>query len=174
MPCLTKLLETSGSPAAHVSLTAATIELVAADQASLTHLSNVETNKPLTAGGFGALLQFNTASITYQVAIVDTAKIYGGVTIANLSGTTSGDLDVVLEKLPTTPGPGGAATGATASQVRQLIRAHVMWTPTERQAVLRVIDALTSLRGTTSVPLLVFVSIYEMILRDCNVDPTVF
>ena len=126
MSCLVKLFEpNSARPPVHVTLPASNIDFVAVDQTTLVNCSNVEPNKPLnnSATSHGANLQFTQASIVYQVAIVDNQQVYGGTTILSLTGTTLGDLDVVLDKLPPTQinGGGGLPAGANATQVRTAV-----------------------------------------------------
>jgi len=118
-----KLFEpNSTSPPVHIALKAASIELLAVDQMTRVNCSAVETNKPLTSvRGYGADLQFNQANIIYQVAICDTHQVYGSTTILSLSGTTHGNLDVVLDKLPGTRIAGGSGAGGNAAQVRHAV-----------------------------------------------------
>lgn len=179
MSCVVKLFEpNSATPPVHVDLTAGVIELVAVDETSKMNLSSVETNKGFAAGtghtGFGADLQFNQDSIVYQVAISDPTGVYGGGTISSLTGTTDGDLDVVLEKLPPATSPSAAAGATTAMQARQAVLGDLGWTAGQRRAILSVMDALGSLRGATSPPLLAFIRNYEVILRDRGIDAGLF
>jgi hypothetical protein len=183
MPCVVKLFEPdSSSPPVHVDLTARSIELVAVDEATKTNLSNVETNAGFTAAsghkGYGVELQFSQDSIAYQVAISDPLGVYGGATISSLSGTTDGNLDVVLDKLPQTQIAGGSASAAAALTSAALVRDAVVhdgfWDDGEKQAVLSVINALSSVRGATLPPLLAFMRNYEVILRDRGINAGLF
>lgn len=176
MSCLVKLFEpNSASPPAHVSLTPSSIELVAFDQTTLTNCCGVQKNAGLSAGGYGALLPFGASSIAYGIAIVDTHSVYGGITISSLSGTTAGDLDVVLDRVPGTRIAGaGGGTGVTATQVRLAVLRDSFWTPGEKRAVLSLIDALSALRGATTFPMIGFVHHYEVTLRDRGIDSALF
>jgi hypothetical protein len=176
MSCVVKLFEpNTSSPPVHVTLTAAAIELVAVDETTKANISNVETNKALSGGtSSGADLQFNQDSIVYQVAISDPQGIYGGATISSLTGTTGGDLDVVLDKLSQATSASGAAGATTAAQARQAVLSDPVWTAGQKQAVLSTMSALGSLRGATSSPLLAFIRNYERILRDRGIDADLF
>jgi len=175
MSCLIKLFEpNSTSPPRHVDLTASTIELVAVDEGTKTNCTNVETNRFLPASTrHGANLAFTKTAIIYQVAVSDSASVYGGTTVMSLSGTTDGDLDVVLQKLPTS---GITTTGlvTTAAQARQTVSAYLSWTSGEKWAILSTMNALTSLRGTVAPQLLRFISNYEFLLRDRGIDANLF
>jgi hypothetical protein len=174
MACRVKLFEPDPS-SNHVTLSAPGIELLAVDEATKTNLSGVETNKALnsSATSHGADLQFNQSSVVYQVAISDPTGIYGGTTISSLTGTTGGDLDVVLEKLPQTTAAGAAGAG-TAAQARDAVRNDSSWTGGQKQAVLSVMNALGSLRGATSFPVLAFLRNFEVILRDRGFNANLF
>jgi hypothetical protein len=176
MSCLVKLFEPNlASPPIHVSLMASAIELVAVDETTKANLSNVETNKALSGGtGYGADLQFNQDSIVYQVAISDPQGVYGGATVSSLTGTTNGDLDVVIEKLPQGSSASGAAGATNAAQVRQAVLNDPVWTAGEKRAVLSVMSALGSLRGATAIPLFAFIRAYEVVLRDRGIDASLF
>jgi hypothetical protein len=176
MSCVVKLFEPDSSlPPVHVTLTAAAIELVAVNETTKANMTNVETNKALSGGtGSGADLQFSQDSIIYQVAISDPQGIYGGATMSSLTGTTDGDLDVVLDKLPQATSATGAAGATTAAQARQAVLSEFSWTPGNKQAVLSTMNALGSLRGATSPPLLAFMHNYETILRDRGIDADLF
>jgi hypothetical protein len=175
MSCLVKLFEpNSASPPVHVDLKAANIEIVAVNQTTLANCCNMETNKSLKGSShYGADLQFNKDSIVYQVAISDPRGTYGGTTILSLTGTTDGDLDVVLEKLPQT-GVSGATGASNAAQVRHAVLSDPNWTAGEKQAVLGLMIALASLRGTNEPTLLRFIQDYSFILRDRGIDPNLF
>lgn len=145
------------------------------DETTKVNISNLETNKGLSGGtGSGAHLQFNRNSIVYQVAISDPGGVYGGATISRLTGTTNGDLDVVLDKLPQGTNATGAAGATTAAQARQAVQSDLFWTAGEKRAVLSVMNALGSLRGTTSFPLIAFIRNFEVILRDRGIDANLF
>ncbi len=90
----------------------------------------------------------------------------------NLNGATPADLDVVLFKLPTREV--GVATGGNAVQVRSAIATNPYWNPEERQAVLSVMNALGSLRGTATSLVLDFIAHYEQILANRGIDPEFF
>jgi hypothetical protein len=173
MSCLTKLYEiTAAAPSAHIALSAPTIELVAVDEATLANCCGVVTNASLGSGSYGANLNFLSASIVYQVVIVDTAKIYAGATLPHLSGAVNGSLDVVLHKLPP-PAKGRIGPAGTTAQVRAAVTNFRLWNAGERQAVLSVISALTAVRGSTAPRLQNFIQIYETTLNDRGVDPGV-
>jgi len=174
MSCRIKLYEVSPiSPASHRSLRSSTVLLVAVDQASLTNCSPVQTNRRFIGGGYGADLQFPPASFVYQVAIVDTAHIYAGATVPNLNGATPGYLDVVLFHLPSS-GVGSVATGATAVQVRGAVLRHPSWSSDEKQAVLSIMNALGSLRGTAASLVMDFIIHYERVLAGRGIDAGLF
>jgi hypothetical protein len=169
MSCLVKLYE---SVTGHPTLTAASVELLAVDQASRANCCAVQTNSHLASGGYGANLPFAVASIVYEIAIVDTAQVYAGATVQNLNGSINGDIDVVLFKLP--PGGAGPVAATTGVQMRTNILTYGMWSSEERQGVLSVINALASLRGTTVGPVLGFIDSYERVLRARAIDPRLF
>ncbi|HUB14001.1 MAG TPA: hypothetical protein VMB34_18775 [Acetobacteraceae bacterium] len=173
MSCLIKLYEiNTSSPPAQLDLTAGTVELVAVDEATHTNCCGVQTNGLLTARGYGADLPFGAASFVYQVAIVDTALVYGGVTIPSLSGNTAGDLDVVLYKLPP-PGTGGTPA-TTAAQARNRVLTNALWSVEQRLAVLSVMNALGALRGVTTGPLLNFIDRHGLALSARGINPALF
>jgi hypothetical protein len=91
---------------------------------------------------------FHSRLVVYQVAIIDVAKIYAGTMVPNLNGATSANLDVVRFKLTTREA--GVAADGNAVQVRAAIVTTPYWSPDERQAALGVMNALGSLRGTTT------------------------
>src|SRR5215470_4521410 len=110
MSCRIKLYETSESPPlSHLSVRSATVQLIAVEQASLTNCCQIQMNKRLIGGGYGADLPFIPGSFVYQVAIVDTSDTYAGATVSNLNGAAPGDLEVVLFRLP------ASGVGAIAS-----------------------------------------------------------
>jgi hypothetical protein len=173
MSCRIKLYETNRTTSrSHVSLRAATLQLVAVEQANLTNCCPVQVNKRLIGGGYGVDLPFIPGSFVYQVAILDIAKIYAGATVPNLNGAMPADLDVVLFKLPTRKV--GVATGGNTVQVRTAIATNPYWNSEERQAVLSVMNALGSLRGTATPLVLNFIAHYEQILADRGIDPEFF
>ena len=176
MSCLVKLFEPdSASPPVHTALAAASIELLAVDQTTRINCTAVQSNNLLTSGrGYGADLQFSLANIIYQVAISDRHQVYGGTTIMSLSGTTHGNLDVVLNKMPRTPIVEGSGTGRNAAQVCQAVLHEPKWNPSEKLAVQGTIDALSSLRGVNAPVVLGFVVNYEGMLRDHGIDPDLF
>jgi hypothetical protein len=176
MSCSVKLFEpNSASPPVHVTLTAPAIELVAVNEATKANLCQVETNKALntSATSHGADLQFNQASIVYQIAISDPIGVYGGTTITSLTGSTNGDLDVVLEKAPRTRSANAGGAG-TAAQARQAVLSDPFWTPGEKQAVLSLMNALGSLRGASTSAVMRFVHRYEVALENLGINYTLF
>jgi hypothetical protein len=174
MSCRIKLYEIGPtSPPSHGSVRSSTVLLVAVDQESLTNCCPVQTNRRFIGGGYGADLQFTPASFVYQVAIADTALIYAGATVSNLNGATPGDLDVVLFHVPSS-GVGTVATGGTAGQMRGAVSRHPSWSPDEKQAVLSIMNALGSLRGTVAPPVMDFIIHYERVLSDRGIDPGLF
>jgi hypothetical protein len=173
MSCRIKLYETSRTASrSHVRLRSATVQLVAVEQANLTNCCPVQVNKRLIGGDYGVDLPFIPGSFVYQVAIIDVAKTYAGAMVPNLNGATPADLDVVLFKLPTRGV--GVVTGGNAVQVRTAIVANPYWSSEERQAVLSVMNALGSLRGTATPVVLDFIAHYEQILADRGIDPEFF
>ena len=66
------------------------------------------------------------------------------------------------------------ATGDNAVQVRAAVMTNSYWNPEERQAVLSVMNALGSLRGTAASLVLNFIAHYEQILVDRGIDPEFF
>jgi hypothetical protein len=174
MSCRIKLYEMRlTSPPCLESLRSSTVVLVAINQASLTNCSPVQANRRLIGGGYGADLQFPPASFVYQVAIADTAHVYAGATVPNLDGATPGDLDVVLFHLPAS-GVGAVAAGGTAAQMRDAVLKHPSWNLDEKQAMLSVMDALGSLRGTTAALVMDLITHYERTLADRGIDPELF
>ena len=173
MSCRIKLYEMSRTaPRSHVSLRSATVQLVAVEQARLTNCCPVQVNKRFIGGGYGIDLPFIPDSFVYQVAIIDVAKMYAGATVPNLNGATPADLDVVLFKLPMRKV--GVAIGGIAVQVRTAIATNPYWSSEERQAVLSVMNALGSLRGTAAPLVLDFIAHYEQILAARGIDPGFF
>jgi len=174
MSCRIKLYETSEfPPLSHVSLRSASVQLVAVEQASLTNCCQVQMNRRLIGGGYGADLPFIPAAFVYQVAIVDTAQTYAGATISNLNGAAPGDLEVVLFRLPTSA-VGTIASNDGAAYVRQAVVGHPSWSAVEKQAILSVMNALGSLRGTATPLVLEFVTRYEQILAGVGIHPAFF
>jgi hypothetical protein len=149
------------------------VQLVAVEQASLTNCCPVQANKRLIGGGYGVDLPFIPGSFVYQVAIIDVAQVYAGATVPNLNGAMPGDLEVVVFKLPMS-GIGALPAGTTAAQLRGAILTYSFWGPEERQAVLSVMNALGSLRGTTASAVMDFLNQYERTLRDRGIDPELF
>jgi hypothetical protein len=117
-------------------------------------------------------LPFIPGSFVYQAAIIDVANIYAGATVPNLNGATPADLDVVLFKLPTRGVR--VASGGNAVQVRTAIATNPYGSSEERQALLSVMNALGSLRGTATPPVLDFIAHYEQILAERVIDPECF
>jgi len=176
MSCRIKLYETSQispSPRSHVSLRSSTVQLIAVEQASLTNCCQVQMNKRFIGGGYGADLSFIPASFVYQVAIVDTAHTYAGATISNLNGATSCELEVVLFDLPTSA-VGAIASSGAAAYVREAVVRHPSWSVVEKQAILSVMNALGSLRGTATPIVLDFIAHYERTLADAGINPELF
>jgi hypothetical protein len=172
MPCLVQLYEvTATSPAVHLALTATTIDLVAVDEATRANCCKVVSNGALGGGGFGGNLVFATASIVYQVAIVDSAMIYAGVTLPHLSGTVNGSLDVVLHKLPAAAKGSAGSTGTSAAQIRADVLAFPLWNDEEKQAVLSTMSALIAVRGSNAPALRQFIQTYEITLSARGIDP---
>jgi len=174
MSCRIKLYETSEiPPLSHVSLRSATVQLIAVEQASLTNCCQIQLNKRLIGGGYGADLPFIPASFVYQVAIVDTSHTYAGATICNLNGAAPGDLEVLLFRLPTS-GVGAIASNGAAAYVREAVVKYPSWNAIEKQAILSVMNALGSLRGTVTPLVLDFVAHYERALADAGINPSFF
>ena len=132
----------------------------------------MQVNRRLIGGGYGGDLPFIPGSFVYQVAIIDVAQIYAGAMVPNLNGAAPADVDLVLFKLPTRGV--GVAMGGNAVQVRTAIVTNPYGSAKERQAVLSVINALGSLRGTATPVVLDFVAHYEQILADRGIDPAFF
>jgi len=169
-----KVYEISSTlPRSHVNLRSPTVRLVAVEQASLTDCCPVQSNRRLIGGGYGADLPFIPASFVYQVAIVDTAQTYAGATVANLNGATPGNLEVVLFQLPAS-GVGAISSSGAAAHVRNAVLRHPSWSADEKQAILSVMNALGSLRGTATPLVLDFIAHYERILADRSIDPAFF
>jgi len=174
MSCRIKLYEASLTlPRSHVSLRSRTVQLVAVEQVSLGDCCPVQTNKRLIGGGYGVDLPFIPASFVYQIAILDTAQIYAGATVSNLNGAVPGNLEVVLFQLPTS-GVGVMQASGTAATVRSAVLTHPSWSPDGKQAVLSVMNALGSLRGTAASPVLGFITHYERALMDRGIEPGLF
>jgi hypothetical protein len=68
----------------------------------------------------------------------------------------------------------GVSTGGNAVQVRTAILTNPYWSSEERQAVLSVMNALGSLRGTATPVVLDFIAHYEQTLADRGIDPEFF
>jgi hypothetical protein len=172
MSCRIKLHEMNrATPPAHVTLRSPTVQLLAVEQASLSDCCPVQTNRRLIGGGYGADLPFIPASFVYQVAIIDAADAYAGATIANLNGAVPGDLDVVLFRLPVS---GAVPAVATPAQIRETVLINPSWNIEEKQAVLSVMNALCSLRGTAANPVLGFIAHYERTLVRLGISPVFF
>jgi hypothetical protein len=174
MACRLKLHELKLTPQRSIAtLRSPTIQAVAVEQSSLTDCCPVQANRVLLGGGFGVDLHFIPGPFVYQIAIVDTAHLYGGATIANLNGALSADLDVVLFRLPTSR-VDAVPLAATVAQVRQAVLTQPSWNPDEKQAVLSVMNALGSLRGSAANPVLGFIVHYERSLTSFGLDPGFF
>ena len=131
----------------------------------------MQANRRLLGGGYGADLPFIPASFVYQVVIVDAGGVYGGATIGNLNGAVPGDIEVVLFRLPAS---GTVPAAATAAQLRETVLIHQFWNNEKIQAVLSVMNALSSLRGTTADPVLWFIAHYERTLVGLGINPAFF
>ncbi len=174
MSCRIKLYETTRTaPHSYVSLRATSVQLVAVEQANLTNCSTVQPNKRLIGGGYGVDLPFIPGSFAYQVAIVDIAQVYAGATVSNLNGAMPGDVEVVVFKMPMSA-IGNLAGGASAAQVRTATLTYSSWSPEEKQAILSVMNALGSLRGSTASTVVDFLGQYERALVDRGIDPGLF
>jgi len=149
------------------------VQLVAVEQASLANCCPVQANRRLLGGGYGADLPFIPAPFVYQVAIVDTAQIYAGATVPNLNGAMPLDLEVVLFHLPM-GGVAAVPAGGTVAQVRGAVLTHPSWSADEKQAVLSMMNALGSLRGTAAPSVLGFITHYDRGLTNCGIDPALF
>jgi hypothetical protein len=68
----------------------------------------------------------------------------------------------------------GVAAGGNAIQVCTAIVTIPYWSSDERQAVLSVMNALGSLRGTATPLVLDFIAHYEQILAERVIDPECF
>ena len=62
----------------------------------------------------------------------------------------------------------------TAVQVRGAVLRHPSWSPDEKQAVLSIINALGSLRGTAAPLVMDFIIHYERVLADRGIDAGLF
>ena len=174
MSCRIKLYESNEvSPLSHVSLRSATVQLVAVEQANLTNCCQVQVNKRLIGGGYGADLPFIPASFVYQVAIVDRAHTYAGATISNLNRAAPGDLEVVLCRLPAS-GLEAIASNRGASYVREAVVKYPSWSAAEKQAILSVMNALGSLHGTVTPLVFDFIAHYERTLAHARINPACF
>ena len=174
MPCRTRLFEVrTGAPPSHIALASTSVELVAVDQTTFANCCSVQTNGSLGGGIYGADLPFTAASIVYEVAIVDTATTYAGATIKNLNGDVTGDIDVVLFKLPPPVGASSGPGGGSAAQVRSNVGAYGAWATEQKLAVLSVIDAYASLRSSVAPDVRRFLGIYSRTLAERGIDPAV-
>lgn len=173
MSCRVKLHETTPTtPRSHSSLRSPTVQLVAVEQGTLKDCCPVQTNKRLIGGGYGVDLPFIPGPFVYLVAIIDLGDVYAGGTVTNLNGAIPGDIDVVLSGLPTN-GPPPAAAGS-AAEAREAALKHPSWNIEEKQAVLSVMNALGSLRGSTANPVLGFIAHYERTLAGLGINPGFF
>ena len=108
-----------------------------------------------------------------KVAIVDTAHTYAGATISNLNGAAPGDLEVVLCRLPTS-GLEAIASNGDAAYVREAVVNYPSWSAAEKQAILSVMNALGSLRGTVTPLVFDFIAHYERTLAHARINPAFF
>lgn len=170
MSCRVKIYDT-----AHKPLASSRIDLVAVDQGTRRNCCAPISNGSLGVAHYGANLAFSTGTFVYQVAVVDLARVYAGLTVPGLNGNVAGDLDVVLYPLPTSSGGGtGGASGATtAAQVFTYID-QSSWTAYEKQGLRSVIFALMQLRGSTDQVVLGFIAQYEESLSRYGINASLF
>jgi hypothetical protein len=71
-------------------------------------------------------------------------------------------------------GLAAVAAGGTVAQVRVAVLTNPSWSPDEKQALLSVMNALGSLRGTAASPVLGFLTRYEQALMDRGIDPGLY
>jgi hypothetical protein len=115
-----------------------------------------------------------TASV--QLVAVDTStgpaptNLTGAVT--NTTGTVvAGQLEVVLLRLP--PATSGSIAVNTASQLRGYVAGQA-WPIEQKEAVLGVALALSSMRGAADPISQYFVQIYEQTLEERRIRPGAF
>jgi hypothetical protein len=80
---------------------------------------------------------------------------------------------VVLFDLPTSA-VGAIASSGAATYVREAVIRHPSWSVVEKQAILSVMNALGSLRGTATPIVLDFIAHYERTLADAGINPELF
>lgn len=169
MACRVKIYDT-----AHKPLASSRIDLVAVDQGTRRNCCAPVSNGSLGVAHYGANLAFSAGTFVYQVAVVDLARVYAGLTVPGLNGNVAGDLDVVLYPLPTTSGGGtGGSRATTAAQVFIDID-QSSWTPYEKQGMRSVIFALMQLRGSTDPVVLGFIAQYEESLSRYGINASLF
>ena len=69
---------------------------------------------------------------------------------------------------------GAVPAGGNAAQMRDAVLKHPSWNLDQKQAVLSVMNAVSSLRGTTAALIMNFTNHYERILADRGIDPGLF
>jgi hypothetical protein len=175
MGCKVRMYEDSGNQSsAHSNLVSSTVQLIAIDESTRKNCCAAVQNGSLAGTGkYGADLTFSLSAIVYEVAIADLALIYAGTRVSNLNGNMQGDIDVVLFKIPPAS-IGIGATATNAAQMRQLVLAHRTWSPNEKLAILNLMDALSSLRGTSAPALMSFIDNYSTALARQGIGPNLF
>jgi hypothetical protein len=127
----------------------------------------------VTNGSSGSVhLPFPITRCVYQVAVVDPARVYGGVTIPSLNGNVAGQLEVVLRPLPTASPGGGAAITSTTQLASYMVSQG--WTDLQRAAVLDVANALRLLRPSLDPIVRYFVSVLEYTPEERLIPPYLF
>jgi hypothetical protein len=58
--------------------------------------------------------------------------------------------------------------------MRGAVSRHPSWSLAEKQAVLSIMNALGSVRGTVAPPVMDFIIHYERVLADRGIDPGLF
>jgi hypothetical protein len=168
MACDVRLYDSSYS-----SLTSGSIQLVPVDTSSglPTTIIAAVPNGHLGGGVYGARLSFTPYHCIYQVAITDSARVYGSVTIPNLYGNIAGQLEIVLRRVP--PATGGSLVVRAMGQLRGYLATQLSWSNENRDAVIDVVNSLSSLRGSTDPTLRDFIGNSEYILGLLGIDPAI-
>jgi hypothetical protein len=168
MTCDIRLYDSS-----YNALSSNSVQLVPVDTSSgpPTTLSAAVQNGWLGGGAYGAHLSFAPSPCVYQVAITDSNRVYGSVTIPSLNGNIAGQLEVVLRRVP--PRTSGGVVVRNLGQLRGYLANQLSWSDENRNAVLDIVSSLGLLRGSNDPTLRDFIGNSEYMLGLLGIDPSI-
>jgi hypothetical protein len=155
----------------YASLVSTSVQMIAVNTVSMHTTITSAFNGSLGGGAYGAHLAFPTGLFVYQIAILDTYRVYGNVTIPSLNGNRAGQLEVVLRRLP--PATGTGIVVNTYAQLAGYVAGQPNWSTENRQAVFGVVSALSSVRGASDPMLRDFIGNCEYSLNLLGINPAI-